>query len=345
MKNNEQYKIAFTYVGAIVGAGFATGQEIYQFFTIFGSRAIWGALVSVIGFIVFGWMFMTITYTEKIYSYKDFLLVICGKELAKIFDLMISCFLFGGYTIMLAAGSSLVKNNITNSHLGATIFVAAIIYLSFLKGTNGIIKLNSILIPILMLIIVGVCTVNIVYPPAFLVFSKGLIPKNPTISGLTYLSYNLIIGMVVLSSLKGEIYKKKSVINAPIIAGLSLGLMMFLIIFATMGLQKPSEIPILDLAHGIDKIFFFILIMGVGIAILTSALASGHGLIIRLQQRIDLKYNVFVFIITIMAIPLSLMGFTSLIKFIYPLFGFINYLIMFFTVLYFIRKYISLFKV
>ncbi len=38
--------VAFAFVGVVVGAGFATGQEIFQFFTSHGAYSISGIIVT-----------------------------------------------------------------------------------------------------------------------------------------------------------------------------------------------------------------------------------------------------------------------------------------------------------
>ena len=35
-------RIGLTYIGTVVGAGFASGQEIFRFFVVFGSNGFWG---------------------------------------------------------------------------------------------------------------------------------------------------------------------------------------------------------------------------------------------------------------------------------------------------------------
>ncbi len=40
------FKIAATYIGTIVGAGFASGQEVLQFFGVFGIKGLWGLLLA-----------------------------------------------------------------------------------------------------------------------------------------------------------------------------------------------------------------------------------------------------------------------------------------------------------
>lgn len=40
------WQVAAAYVGTMIGAGFASGQELMQFFVRFGIKGIWGALVT-----------------------------------------------------------------------------------------------------------------------------------------------------------------------------------------------------------------------------------------------------------------------------------------------------------
>jgi len=35
------FKVAATYIGTVVGAGFASGQEMLQFFAVFGLKGFW----------------------------------------------------------------------------------------------------------------------------------------------------------------------------------------------------------------------------------------------------------------------------------------------------------------
>ncbi|QNO15019.1 hypothetical protein HYG86_09685 [Alkalicella caledoniensis] len=343
MFKSDTLKITFTYVGALVGAGFATGQEIIQFFTMFESKGLLGVLFSTLCIVVFGIMYLYVTFNEEVDTYYDLLLIIAGQKVAKIFDIIISLFLFGGFTIMIAAGNGLLYENIgTNNYINYSL-IALILYLSFSSGIKGILKLNTVLIPLLVIVIVIICLNSMIISEK--AFTGGIMPKNYLVSGLTYASYNLIIGMVVLSSIKKEIYNKSTIIFGPLYAGLLLGAMLILITIATRGLESYSEIPILDLARPLGQKFYYLLVPSIGIAILTSAIASGHGLVVRLQQLTNLKYNTLVAIIIIIAIPMSSIGFTQLIKFVYPFFGFINFLIMFLTGVYFIKKNVISFNV
>ena len=50
----KSFQIAGAFIGVIVGAGFASGQEILQFFTSFGPISIVGTLVATVLFAFLG---------------------------------------------------------------------------------------------------------------------------------------------------------------------------------------------------------------------------------------------------------------------------------------------------
>ena len=42
----EIFLITFVIIGALIGAGFASGQEIYSFFFVFGKNGIFGIILT-----------------------------------------------------------------------------------------------------------------------------------------------------------------------------------------------------------------------------------------------------------------------------------------------------------
>ncbi|SHJ77899.1 Uncharacterized membrane protein YkvI [Anaerobranca californiensis DSM 14826] len=335
--NRESSKIALTYVGVIVGAGFATGQEIFQFFVRFKNQGYIGAIVSTLGFILFGWIFLKIVYEEPIYNYYDLLQKVVGGKVIKLIDLIITLFLLGSFTIMIAAAHTLFINYIIPNNFIAYLIIITALWLSFINGIKGIININGILIPFLFFIVVILCSYSLLSEQTFPT-STSLIPRNYLFSSVIYVSYNLIIGMVVLSSLKKEIYNKKTVIIAPLLAGILLGLMLLLMIGATSKLVSPSDLPIMDLTINLNQMFSWLLIIAIGIAILTSALGIGFGLISRLEERLKLNYHLMVVLLLVTGISVSLIGFAPLVGYVYPFFGFLNLYIMLCSIKYIFCK-------
>ena len=46
MKQLKPWQLAFTFIGCFLGAGFVSGQELWQFFGSFGSSGLLGALLA-----------------------------------------------------------------------------------------------------------------------------------------------------------------------------------------------------------------------------------------------------------------------------------------------------------
>ena len=42
----ESLKVSFVIIGTIIGAGFASGQEIYTFFNVYGLKGLLGIFIS-----------------------------------------------------------------------------------------------------------------------------------------------------------------------------------------------------------------------------------------------------------------------------------------------------------
>lgn len=66
--------IIFSIIGALIGAGFASGQEIHLFFYRFGIFGIFGLILCgfLIGLVI-NKTFLIIYKNEKINNYQDFL--------------------------------------------------------------------------------------------------------------------------------------------------------------------------------------------------------------------------------------------------------------------------------
>lgn len=91
-------KVAATYIGTIVGAGFATGQEVLQFFTKFGVMGLVGIILATIMFILFGYIIIDLGKKLNAQSHLEIIKYSGGKGLGTIIDIIITFFLFGGLT-------------------------------------------------------------------------------------------------------------------------------------------------------------------------------------------------------------------------------------------------------
>ena len=60
MKQLKPWQLAFTFIGCFLGAGFVSGQELWQFFGVFGADGLFGAALASMLLCVFSAILMII---------------------------------------------------------------------------------------------------------------------------------------------------------------------------------------------------------------------------------------------------------------------------------------------
>lgn len=148
-------KVVFVIIGTLIGAGFASGQEIYIFFFSFGIKGIFGIFISssLIGITIY--KTLKIIEENNIKNYKEFLdCLIKSKRLKEIINTVVNIFILASFCIMIAGfGAYLEQKFKLNSIIGSGI-LAILCLLIFKTNIKGFVKANEILIPILIFIVI-----------------------------------------------------------------------------------------------------------------------------------------------------------------------------------------------
>ena len=137
------------------GAGFASGQEIYTFFFSYGIKGILGIIISstIIGLTIY----KTFKIIEKnnIKNYKEFLdFFIKNEKIKELINSIINIFILVSFYVMIAGFGAYLEQEINlNNFIGSSILAILCIIL-FRTNINGIVKINEILIPILIIVLV-----------------------------------------------------------------------------------------------------------------------------------------------------------------------------------------------
>ena len=147
-------KVVFVIIGTLIGAGFASGQEIYTFFFSYGIKGILGIIISstIIGLTIY----KTFKIIEKnnIKNYKEFLdFFIKNEKIKELINSIINIFILVSFYVMIAGFGAYLEQEINlNNFIGSSILAILCIIL-FRTNINGIVKINEILIPILILVV------------------------------------------------------------------------------------------------------------------------------------------------------------------------------------------------
>lgn len=319
-------KIVMVILGTLIGAGFASGREIYLFFGQYGYLGQLGILFSGILTATIIFATLKIVKEEKISCYADFLKKINpkGKKTNKYIEKVVDIFLLISFYIMVAGFSAYLKQAYKIPVYISSIFFIFICYLIFKKSLKGMMKINSFLVPFLLFFIFYLGTKNIPY----LFESKAILQVQTKqtgflISSLLYGSYNSIILIPVLVSMKQYITHKKQILKIAIFSGISIILLSFCIYGLLLKGQffiQELELPLLEITLQFGKIFQYIYGFVIIVSIFTSAVSTGYSFLENVSKSEE-KYKKNLIYMSIVGIFVANIGFSNLVQILYPLFG------------------------
>lgn len=268
---------------------------------------------------------------SNINNYQDFIETIMPERFKenKILGLTISniinIFLLISFNIMVAGFATYFMQELNISKWYGSIIIAILIFITLSKNINGVIKINTYLIPIIILLIIFLGINKIEYTK---MIEKEQI-KNSIywiLSSVLYASYNSITLIPILISLRKNIStKKESLILTTFVALIMviLAAMIFLLMNTFIKEINSIEIPIIYIASTLGKGFKYIYGIVILMAIFTTAVASGYGFLSNVTKN-KKSYMMGEIIICLISILIGQMGFSSLINLLYPIFGYLG---------------------
>lgn len=312
--------IAFIYIGTVVGAGFASGQEIWFFFSRFQERGTAGLLCSIIVFAWLGPKAMEWGRRLKAESYRELFVGLVGKKYSRFCDLVMMVFLFLLIGIMLAGSGAVTAAFGWGPILGlwGAVVLTMLVLVKPLAGLKGV---NSLVVPLLCVtsLLLNLWGQGVTTP-----LSGTLqVPSGWFLAAMQYSAYNLMLALPVLVTL----YRLESdavVLRwGGVVGGVILGILAFLFHTALKNHNFTAvDLPILFLTRNWRwgwPVFYSFVLWG---ELFTSLVANTYGLSVRFNLEENRFYLGQLFILLVLAALVSKFGFARLISQIYPLSGY-----------------------
>lgn len=156
-------KSVFVIIGTIVGAGFATGQEIYLFFGRYGKIGFATLVLSsiILGIIIY----KTLKYIQinNVDNYEKFIEKIFHKKksfFTSTISLVVILFLGVCYIVMCSGTGAYFSEELGIPNWVGAIIMSVAATMIFLSKSKGIIRLNEIAMPFLICIILLLAFLN-----------------------------------------------------------------------------------------------------------------------------------------------------------------------------------------
>lgn len=314
-------KWIFLIVGTMIGAGYASGRELWEFF---GEESGLAIILFTILFIISIYVILTISYEHQSTHYIPILEKLMGKRLTKVYDLMLILYLFS-VTVVMIAGGGVTLEVVNVPYWYGILIICSLLVLMFFWDTKGLTSMNAAVIPLLIICLLGVLFSFQFFKGFPITFSFSEQQNWP--ASLTFTALNILPIIAVLAGIGKEIKTRGEIWIASIGSGLILGLITFMYNESLLLVAEEIvkyELPLIAIIKHYPYYMILMMTFLLWIAIFTTAAAGIFGLISRMKSYVQWPAWLITLVLVIMMMPLTTFGFANLISFLYPLYGILN---------------------
>lgn len=315
-------KISAVYIGFVIGAGFASGREVMEYFNLRSSTNVSGVLIAAFLFMLTAYLIGTKASENKIPDFNSYIESIAGRAAPYIKYFML-LYMFCGLFVMFAGSGALVYSTTPYSSLLGAGLMSLICFIALSFDLSGIVTVNLILVPLMIIGIFGTAAYAAICGDISVFSPSGGI--GIAASAMCYASYNTLTAGAVIVPLT---YREnlKTVRRSAILGGFTIGLLI-MVVWMVQGVAFDilwdSELPMLELASlcgkQIGRLYSAVLFM----AICTTAISCGFGIMSAFSHKINCRRDrvMLAAVICLAALPPALYGFSNLVEKLYFLFG------------------------
>ncbi len=323
--------VAVLFVGAIMGAGFASGRETWQFFGVFGKEGI-------IGVVIFSIMFMfighVIRYNAKVLNTTDMgKLIVPGgnKKIESFVGYFMALILATVLVTMTAAAGSLLNQQFGLNYYVGGLLLTVLVIATVLGDFERISKVFKYIMPALCVAMILTCIVVIsstprVYPDV--VIEKSPVAPNWLFASFSYVAYNVLalFSIVAKSTLNSK--SERVAVNGTTLGALFISVLAMLILITILidpAFSQSLDMPVLGYANRLSPAVSYIYTAILFCAIYSTATSNFYGFTTKVKDGPNKKK--IIVLAAFMAFLLGLVGFKNIIRYYSPLIGYVGLLI------------------
>jgi uncharacterized membrane protein YkvI len=322
-------QVAFTFIGTVVGAGFASGKEVMQFFTRFGIAAPFLIVLSTVFFVWIGAKVMLLSARMKAKSYEDLNKHLFGERGGMWISNIMLVVLLAVNAVMLAGAGTIFSEHLNLSYQSGLLVTLFACFLLLRRGIDAIMTINTIVVPV-MLAFTGLLVFNTLQGPGanrWLTLPSDSSPWAAWLSPFLYAAFNLSMSQAVLVPLGCAIGDAKILKRGAWIGGVGIGLMLLsghLTLSARMPGIAQFDIPMGGIAREFGPWIHWIFVLLIFMEIFTTLVADTYGLTLQLHVRTRYPQALITAGLLLACFLIGQIGFGTLLSTLYPLFGLLS---------------------
>ena len=343
MKKLSFIEITSLYIGVIMGAGFASGRECWQFFGVFGQKGYFGAVFSTVCFVVLACMLTYIARSKQTSDLGRLISPFDNSFIDNIIGWTLGIIYYTMIIAMTAAGGSLLNQQFGISKVFGGLVIAVLCIITVLGDFERVSKVFRLLVPVLF--VIGVATILITIHMDFgqsgavSGYRPGRMSPNWPVSALVFMAYNTLGMITMAGSCAVNARDTSNAYKGAVLGTLCLGGLTILLLRALltdMAFSSSLDLPMLGFSARISpllNIVYAVILYG---AVYSTGASTYYGFSTRIK---DSRIKKYIIIFGAAAgFLLGLTGFKRLVEFLYPAQGYIGILFIFLIIINFFRE-------
>ncbi len=330
------FEIAVTYMGTVVGAGFASGQEIRQFFSQNGAHAMWGIALTVVLFFAFGVYALSLGPRHGVRTFTELTQKKLGQRSGALVNALLMVTIFGLNVAMIAGGGTLLRQVFGWPLYIGTLICVWTTLLLLLFGIRGIILANSLIVPFMLLwvFVSSSYFLSLLHSVAWHAPSHPvghLAPLWQTVLAFSYLGFNVGLSLPVLVPLGALHSHPRARLFGSAFGATGLGALMILIHLLLVNAHDLTlqDIPMATIASVLPPIMRSSVLIAIGAEIYSTLIANAFGFANELAEILNRKFFDMLLLSLVVAYAFAQVGFSRIVAWFYPTFGVFGCLLLF----------------
>ncbi|MEI2664957.1 YkvI family membrane protein [Rossellomorea sp. LJF3] len=325
------FQIAAVYVGTVIGAGFATGREIVEFFTRFGFVGFIAILLSGYLFITMGTKIMLKSHDIKAKSFEEFNEYLFGKWFSKIMNIVMMIMLIGVSAVMLSGAGAVFQEQLLLSKQLGILLTIGLGFLTMMVGIKGLFAVNTFVVPLMIvfnLLLMVYSVRHADFLDAFLMIPHAEDGWKSVVAPFSYVAFNLAMAQAVLVPVAGEVKDREVIKYGGYLGGFFLTLILISSHITLVMIPNVTQyqIPMAVVMKSFVTGFYFVYILIIYGEIFTSVIGGVFGLEKQLGNYWKGSSLLTFTGIFLMIYSLSFFEYSELLSYLYPLFGYMSLL-------------------
>lgn len=316
--------IGFTIIGTTIGAGFASGREIWEFFASYGPAGAAGILLSMALFVTACALLLRLGQRVGDGRARSVLAALMGPWWARLCEGMLLAHWFSLSAVMFA-GSGATVAQWGGAYRWGVVAIAVLVWVTVSLGLTGVLVINLIVTPLLIGVLGAVVGTALWIAPSQ--------PAPPPVSlpvwgsAVVYAALNVSPLVAVLAQLGASIRRTGEIAVAAgtsyvVLAGLAL---LYNAALLDSGPEMEAmDIPLFWLARFLPPQAALVVTAVLWLALFTTAVSGVYGLTRRLSESTGRSPAAVALVLTVLVALVSQFGFARLVAVLYPLFGLCN---------------------